>query len=175
MGQNSEYNSPNLSSQLALGETMAYSILPIPEEIDKNTAEIIRENFIDSSSKDPDNYMKDGIETVADSLGSSLVEWGVDCKELGQTSQVKPCRSVEASPMKPLKRPAKKSLMNDPNSSADRKFGAGWMWSLAGRLKSFVPSKMHNNDKTTLLLYSIAGIIGSSTFLMGCLNCWMLG
>lgn len=175
MIENTDETSEYLDNELALGETMAYSILPILEGIDKNSAEIVKENFIGSSSKNLDEYMKDGLDTVADSLGSALVEWGTPCQELGQTSQVKPCRSVGSGPLAPVKRPAKGS--NDDNSSADGKFGGGWTWSLPIQkwLQAVVPSNILTNDKKTLLLYSVAGIIGSSTFLLGCLNCCLVG
>ena len=36
--------------------------------------------------------VRDGAQTVADAFGAAAEEWGIDCPDLGFTSQADPCR-----------------------------------------------------------------------------------
>lgn len=77
------------TSEVALGEVFAFSVLPILSAVDAESAEVIRENMEVKEGVKP---VRDGPQLVADAFGAAVEEWGLDCPNLGYTSQADPCR-----------------------------------------------------------------------------------
>lgn len=77
------------SVEAALGEIFAFSVLPILSTVDPASAEVIRESMEVTEGATP---VRDGAQTVADAFGAAAEEWGIDCPDLGFTSQADPCK-----------------------------------------------------------------------------------
>ena len=77
------------SVEAALGEVFAFSVLPILSTADPASAEVIRESMEVTEGATP---VRDGAQTVADAFGTAAVEWGLECPDLGFSSQADPCQ-----------------------------------------------------------------------------------
>jgi hypothetical protein len=80
------------SSDLSLvsGEVFALSVLPIIDDHDAMTAQLINENMVVKEDVEP---IRDGKEVVADGMGFAITRSiKLSCSYLGSTSEVDPCR-----------------------------------------------------------------------------------
>jgi len=86
------------SIEAALGEVFAFSVLPILSAADAASAELIRENMETREGVSP---VRDGAQQVADAFGAAATAWGLECHQLGFTSQADPCRLYGGHATKP--------------------------------------------------------------------------
>jgi hypothetical protein len=86
--QNEQHSPDSTSEDLALGETYALAVLPIIWSIDPSAAQVIEENMIFQEGA---QLTRDGVQTLANAVGSAAVSEGLRCSLLGSTPSGNPC------------------------------------------------------------------------------------
>jgi hypothetical protein len=92
--QNEKLDDSSDSEDLALGETYALALIPIIQMVDPEAAAILEENMVYQNGIPP---VRDGVQAVANAIGSATVDQGVRCSLLGSTPEANPCKNHGSS------------------------------------------------------------------------------
>jgi len=79
---------------VAEGEVFSNCFLPVMNEYNKASAEVIEDNFVIKQSWQP---VADGSQAVATAIGSVAPDFGVTCSDLGSAEDSDPCVGIESA------------------------------------------------------------------------------